>query len=129
VTWTSLNLLQESPLLEDRVVCAIADASVDEVYDVSLIEIINDEFDWITEDQVQLLVRAAAKAAIEIVRAELESARPTTELEAAVSRVIEAAEQYTLAREAAPIGDWQDRIEERGWELAEAVRLLRKAQP
>lgn len=64
MTWTDLNLLHESPVLEDQIVCAIADSSVDEVYDVSLIEIINNKFDWITPEQVQKFVRNAAKSAI-----------------------------------------------------------------
>lgn len=64
MTWTDLNLLKLSPNLEDRVVCAITDASIDEVFDVTLVEIINAEFDWITHEQVMKMIRAAARAAI-----------------------------------------------------------------
>ncbi len=71
MTWNDLNLLHHSPVLEDRVVCAIADAAVDGVYDVTLIEIVNDNFDWITEDQRQQFIREAARAAIKIVLAEV----------------------------------------------------------
>lgn len=75
MTWTHLDLLRESPLLEDRVVCAIADATVDGVYDLDFIEIVNSRHDWLTREQVQKFVRAAAIAAIEVVRAELHQSR------------------------------------------------------
>lgn len=41
--------------------------------------------------------------------------------------LVKAAEAYTAARECAPVGDWQGRLDERGWELAEAVRAYHKS--
>ncbi len=45
---------------------------------------------------------------------------------AAERAVLDAARAYTDAREAAPIGDWENRIEDAGWNLAQAYRQYRK---
>lgn len=44
----------------------------------------------------------------------------------ALTELIAAARGYTYAREAAPIGDWQARIEDAGWQLAQTVRAYDK---
>lgn len=87
--WADLNLLHASPRLEDRVICAIADAGVDDVYDLSFIEIVNSKSEWLTREQVQRFVQSAAVAAIEIVQAEseAETARLTAALSAAEATV------------------------------------------
>lgn len=44
-----------------------------------------------------------------------------------LDKLIDAARRYTAAREAAPIGDYMGRIEEAGWELAQATRAFDKS--
>lgn len=46
----------------------------------------------------------------------------------ALAEVIDRARTYTQAREACPVGNWQERLENAGWELAQAVRAYDKTE-
>lgn len=62
---TPLRMLEHSPVLEDRLVYAIAFAADDSVYDLCLKESM-EGCDWLTDENHMALLRAAAKACVKV---------------------------------------------------------------
>lgn len=48
--------------------------------------------------------------------------------EVMLQEVLAKARIYASTRQAYPVGNWEERIEEAGWELAQAIRLYDKTE-